>query len=138
MSKVQCSLGQKVRIHPLEQIDSNSMNFKKRKKYNRKLILFHTINLRLVLFRDPIIAEMAKVVPTGVIITVKTWMVEPCAMKSRISFSGMGEKNTAKTQPLSPFRDRKKNKNFLTLLRGKSNDIAHGSIIQVSTVRYRG
>jgi len=31
-------------------------------------------------------------------------------MKSRISFSGTGEKNTAKTQPLSPFRDRKKTK----------------------------
>jgi len=55
-------------------------------------------------------------------------------MKSRISFSGTGEKNTAKTQPLSPFRDRKKQK-FLDLTeRGKSNDIAHGSIIQVSTV----
>ena len=27
-----------------------------------------------------------------------------------------GGKNTAKTRPLSPLRDRKKNKNFLTLL----------------------
>ena len=56
-------------------------------------------------------------------------------MKSRISFSGTGGKNTAKTQPLSPFRDRKKKQKFLDLTeRGKSNDIAHGSIIQVSTV----
>jgi len=39
------------------------MNFK-RKKYIRKLILFPTIDLPLlvVLFRDPIIAEIAEVV----------------------------------------------------------------------------
>jgi len=55
-------------------------------------------------------------------------------MKSRISFSGTGEKNTAKTQPLSPFRDKKKKK-FLDLTeRGGSGDIARGSIIQVTTV----
>jgi len=40
-------------------------------------------------------------------------------MKSRIPFSGKGAKNTAKTRPLSPLRDRKKNKNFLTLLERK-------------------
>jgi len=57
-------------------------------------------------------------------------------MKSRISFSGTGKKNTAKTQPLSPFRDRKKKKILDLTERGKSNDIAHGSIIQVSTVPY--
>ena len=52
-------------------------------------------------------------------------------MRSRISFSGTGAKNTAKTQSLSPFRDRKRRKKFLDLTkRGKSNDIAHGSIIQ--------
>jgi len=45
-----------------------------------------------------------------------------------------GGKNTAKTRPLSPLRDRKKQK-FLDLTRrGKSNDIAHRPIIQVFTV----
>jgi len=45
-----------------------------------------------------------------------------------------GEKNTAKTQPFPLPRQKKKQK-FLDLTeRGKSNDIAHGSIIQVSTV----
>ena len=45
-----------------------------------------------------------------------------------------GDKNTAKTQPLSPFRDRR-GTNFLDLTKkGKSSDIAHGSIIRVSTV----
>jgi len=52
--------------------------------------------------------------------TVKTRISEPCAMKSRISFSGTEAKNTAKTQSLSPFRGRKKNKIFLTLLREES------------------
>jgi len=57
-------------------------------------------------------------------------------MKSRISFSGTGEKNTEKTQPLSPFRDRKRQK-FLDLTeRGKPNDIARSEIIQVSMVVY--
>ena len=52
-------------------------------------------------------------------------------MKSKIPFSGMRPKSTAKAQLLSPCWDRKKNK-FLE--RGKLDDIAHGSIIQVSTV----
>jgi len=46
-----------------------------------------------------------------------------------------GGKDTAKTRPLSPLRDRKKKKKFLDLTRrGKSNDIAHRPIIQVFTV----
>ena len=51
-------------------------------------------------------------------------------MESRISFSGTGQKEQQKHSLLPPLRDRRKNKNFLTLLRGKPNGIAHGSIIQ--------
>ena len=52
-------------------------------------------------------------------------------MKSEIPFSGMGAKNTA---PFPLLRQKKKQK-FLDLTeRGKSDDIAHGSIIQVLTV----
>ena len=48
-----------------------------------------------------------------------------------IPFSGKGDKNTAKTQPLSPFRDREKNKKFPDLIeKGKLNNIAYGSSIQ--------
>ena len=54
-------------------------------------------------------------------------------MKSRIPLSGKGAKNTAKTRPLSPFRDGKKKFTDPTG-RGRSNDIAHRSIIQVFTV----
>jgi len=62
--------------------------------------------------------------------TAKTRIIEPCAMKSRISSRGMRAKNTAKTQPFSLFQDRKRNEKILDLTeRGKSNDIAHGSII---------
>ena len=58
-------------------------------------------------------------------------------MNSRISFSGKGAKNTAKTQLLSPFRGRRKKRKFLDLtVRGKSNDIAHGSIIQAPTALF--
>ena len=55
-------------------------------------------------------------------------------MKSKIPFSGMRAKNIAKTQPLSPCWDRKKTKSLDLTERGKSDDIAHSSIIQVSTV----
>jgi len=54
-------------------------------------------------------------------------------MKSTISFSGTGAKNTAKKQ-LPPFRVRKKQKFVDLTERGKPNDIARCSIIQVSTV----
>jgi len=57
--------------------------------------------------------------------TVKSQLIEPCAMKSEIPFSGMDSKNTA---PFPPLRQKKK-KNFLDLTeRGKSDDIAQGSI----------
>ena len=54
-------------------------------------------------------------------------------MKSRISFSGTGAKNTGGTQPPS---ETEKNKNFLTLPREESPTtyVAHCSTIQVSTV----
>ena len=53
-------------------------------------------------------------------------------MKSEIPFSGMGAKNTAKTQPPSPAETEFF---FLDLTeRGNSDDIAHGSIIQALTV----
>ena len=53
-------------------------------------------------------------------------------MKSRISFSGMGAKNTAKTQPLSLFLQKIKIKILDPTARGKPSDIAHNLIIQVS------
>jgi len=73
-------------------------------------------------------------IPKCRISTVKTRIIEQCAMKSRISFSGTGAKNTGGTQPLSPsgaeffF--------FLTLPREESPTtyVAHGSTIQVSPV----
>ena len=47
-----------------------------------------------------------------------------------------GEKHSKNTAPF-PFPRQKKKQKFLDLTeRGKSNDIAHGSIIQVSTVVY--
>ena len=55
-------------------------------------------------------------------------------VRSEIPFSGKWVGNTAKTQPLSPFRDRKKQKFPDLTEKGKPNDIAHGSIIQVFTV----
>ena len=71
-------------------------------------------------------------------ITVKSQIIEPCAMKSEIPFSGMEAKNTAKTQQKhSPFppAETEKKKYFLDLTeRGKSDDIAQGSIIRDFTV----
>ena len=67
----------------------------------------------------------------------KSLKIELCAMKSKIPFSGIGQKtqltHSKNTAPF-PLLRQKINKNFLTLLRGKFNGIAHGSIIQVSTV----
>ena len=53
-------------------------------------------------------------------------------MKSEIPFSGIGAKNIEKTQPFPPTETRKKKKILDLTQRGKFNDIAHGSIIQVS------
>ena len=54
-------------------------------------------------------------------------------MKSEIPFSGIGAKSTAKTQPL--LLRQNSFSFFLDLTeRRKSDEIAHGSIIQVSTV----
>ena len=67
---------------------------------------------------------------------VKTRIIEPCAMKSEIPFSGIGAKKTQ--QKHSPFPLLRQNIFFFFFLdlteRGKSDDVAHGSIIQVSTV----
>ena len=64
------------------------------------------------------------------VITVKTRINEPCAMKSEILFYGTGAKKHRKNTASSSLLRQKKTI-FLTLLRGKSDDIAHGSIIQV-------
>jgi len=45
-----------------------------------------------------------------------------------------GKKHSKNTAPLSPFRNRKRKKILDLTERGKSNDIARGAIIQVSTV----
>jgi len=57
-------------------------------------------------------------------------------MKSRISFSGTGGKKHSKnTAPFPPSETEKTKQRFLDPNeRGKSNDIAHASIIQVFTV----
>ena len=58
-------------------------------------------------------------------------------MKFEIPFSRIGAENTAKARPLPLCLDRKNKQKFLDLTkRGKSDDIAHGSIIQVSTVHH--
>ena len=47
----------------------------------------------------PNLGDMKRVqgeVSRGVIIIVKTRIIEPCAMKARIFFSGTGAKNTAR------------------------------------------
>ena len=54
-------------------------------------------------------------------------------MESKIPFSGKEAKGTAKTHPLSPSRDRKRQKYLDPTERGKPNDIAHGSIIRDCT-----
>ena len=48
----------------------------------------------------------------------------------------MGQK-TQQKHNLFPPAETEKKKKFLTILRGKSDDIAHGSIIQVSMVDIR-
>ena len=67
-------------------------------------------------------------------VTIKLWIIELCAMKSKIPFSGMRAKNIARNTAAFPLLRQKKIKNFLTLLRGKSDYPPHRSIIQVCTV----
>ena len=49
-------------------------------------------------------------------------------MKSKNPLSRKGAENTTKIQPLSPETGKKQN--FVTLLRGKPNEIAHGSLFK--------
>ena len=63
--------------------------------------------------------------------TVKTQIIEPCALKSEIPFSGIAAKTQQKTQPLPPAKTEKKEN--LTLL-GEESPRTYGSIIQFSTV----
>ena len=56
-------------------------------------------------------------------------------MKSEIPFSRMRAKNTAKNTALFPLLRQKEKQKYLDLTeRGKSDDIAHGSIIRDITV----
>ena len=55
----------------------------------------------------------------GFSITVKTRIIEPCAMKSRISFSGTGAKTQQKHSPFPP-SETEGEQIFLTLLRKES------------------
>jgi len=64
-------------------------------------------------------------------VPVKTRIIEPCAMKSEIPFSGIGAKVQQKHSPFPPAETEKK-QIYLDLTEGgKSDEIAHGSIIQV-------
>ena len=71
-------------------------------------------------------------------ITVKTWISGPCSRWSKISSSGKGEKNTAKTCPARQKKERKKDimPNPTKTKRGNFNAQAQGQYVRVLMVPY--